>query len=228
MIKELFAELYRGYRDFAGSGALPVLFAASVFAVFIATPKEKLREKVPIVLSVIPACACALVLICEETIKRTKGRKKWAAAFAVLLAMMIVAASGKSVISPEFTEKAENRMHIPEDVYESMQAILAEEDDPTVLVLPKWSTYFESYSTHFTVVGHEVSAGDGNDEAVLSFEFSKKDPDMEKVARIAHRNGCGFVVLPGDLWPDIPITKFGYEQMKECGGCIIYREGARP
>ena len=227
MIKEMIFQLYNGYRELAGTGAVAVLFAISVLALILTVPAEKAKERALMALCVIPACAAAIAHFIgaapgKETGKSAKART----VIAVCLAALAVASSGKSVISPEFTEKAENSVHIPPGVYEAMECILEDSNAPGVLVMPRWSAYFESYSPRFTVTGHEAS--NAGDEAVIAFELAKKSPDMRKVASAAHRQGCSYAVLPDDIWPDEPITKFGYELFAECQDCIVYKEVSPP
>ena len=51
---------------------------------------------------------------------------------------------------------------------------------------------------------------------------------MKSLAAAAHRKGCSYVVLSKDMWPDVPITRFGYEQMLENDKCMVYREVTVP
>ena len=64
------------------------------------------------------------------------------------------------------------------------------------------------------------------DTGVLFAELEKIDPDMNKVASIAHRRKVRYVVLSNGIWPKIPITKLGYETFYETPSCTVYREVA--
>ena len=114
--------------------------------------------------------------------------------------------------------RAENVMHIPQDLVESMDSILAESESPSVLTMPGWDMYFESYSSKFTIA-YESDADN---------ELEKIHPDMKKVAEAAQECNCDFVVLSRDLWPQVPISRYGYEPVYETDGCIVYKEVKTP
>ncbi len=66
------------------------------------------------------------------------------------------------------------------------------------------------------------------DQRTAFEELSKVHPDMRKVASAARRKGCRYVVTPVGMWPDIPITGFGFDVMAENGAYIVYREVSAP
>ncbi|MCR5591868.1 MAG: hypothetical protein K6F73_10100 [Lachnospiraceae bacterium] len=229
MIKEMLTGLYAGLREFAGTGAVIAFFAVSVL-VLILTANGKVKERALLALSFVPACGFAVSEFLSAAVRSQKktAHKLAIALTAVAISLLAVFSSGKSVISPEFTERAENPVHVPDDIYSAMQFILQDGGNCSVLVDPEWSAYFESFSSSFTVTGHKKAAGFSDDEGVLNFEMSKTTPDMRKIASIARRNGCTYVVLPDDIWPEVPITKFGYETAGEFGSCIVYKEVTSP
>ena len=235
MIKELLYELYTGHRQFVGTGAVLVLFAASVLVLFFTGRGE--RYKKPLVLSVLGIIAVTAVSAVEKAAdaagKLSSGKKRAACAAGIMTAvicLLAAASSGKSVFSPEHSEKAENDMHIPQYILTAMDAILEDADEPVVAAPYGYSTYFEGFSSRFCLVydrAGRVRLGD-EEEGILRKELESIYPDIKKVASIAHRAGCGYVVLPSGIWPKVQITDCGYELMLDCDGCRVYREVKTP
>ena len=234
MIRELLYELYTDHRYVAGSGAVLILYLASVLTIVL-TGSGKKDRILPAVMSVPVSIGYALSVFIDTV---TEGRKKKPALFyatcifAGVICLMAVAASGTAVFSKDIAQIAENDMHIPYGLTETMDAILDESDDPKVLTMPGWGPYFESYSSAFSMMYEEPEKGDisgmNEDESCVYTELSKVHPDMRKVVLAARRNGCTYVVLSDGIWPDIPITQCGYELVREGGGSLLYREVKTP
>lgn len=223
MIRELIVQSYNGYRQLFADGCIPALvFAFAVYALIIKKDDEK--SILSLVLSPIGACAVLISGLFESVCKKNFSRKAirvCAALFAAALCILAVVSSGKYVFSKDYCEKAGNDMHIPQDLLDAMSSINADGRDVNILVPPGWEPYFESYSSFFNI-------SQKRDDSVLLLEFSKKSPDMRKIAATAKKQGAVYVVLPDDIWPEEPITKWGYELFKDCGTCIVYREVSIP
>ena len=234
MIRELFYELYMFFRRFAGTGAVAVLF---IVALIMYAACRKCGEKSGWwrFLSVISAIGCAFSETFYAIVDRYRNKPLYrylAGFFGVCLMVLAIAASGKSVFSAEFTSRAENDMHIPPGILEAAQYIAEDAENPVVLVMPGWGAYFESFSSGLKMAYHDPENEDaselGEDERTLYLQLQMDNPDMKKIAGTAHRIGCGYVVLSEDLWSEFPITRFGYELMRECDGCLVYREVNSP
>ncbi len=208
MVRELLGELYSLYREYTGTGSIIVLF---ILSAIVLEKSDKDRHKKPVYLSVLGTVGCAV----SEIITRLSGVS---AVFAAAICILAVAVSGSNVLSAGMNSRAENVMHLPANLVESMDVILNESDTPGILTMPDWNLYFESYSSDFTVVT----------ESNLNAELSKTHPDMKKVAQAAHECNCEYVVISSDIWPEVPITEFGYELMYETDGCVVYKEVKTP
>ena len=227
MIRELLYELHSLLREFAGSGNVAVLFAASALLLLMFCAGKKSRNGWA-VLSPLGVIALAVPEVLERVREKVKGGRfvKYAAVvFAALVMVLAVTSSGRMVFSSDHTEKAENDMHIPSYLTEAMSTLLREEGEPRVLVPYEWSPYFAAYSSRFVLPDDVL---DGFDESAIRSELDIIHPDMKKISNIAHRNGFGYVLLPADIWPEVPITKCGYELVLDYGGCSLYREVRDP
>ncbi|MCR5673755.1 MAG: hypothetical protein K6F87_08600 [Lachnospiraceae bacterium] len=225
MIRELFYELYSGYRQIVGDGAVMVLFAASLL-VLLMIRRENDRGCAGALLSPLSVIGCAAAGFTG------KIKKPLALIFAVALCFLSVTVSGKNIIYDNIGRRAENDVHIPQDVITSMDAVLSDSDDPKVLTMPGWGLYFESYSSKFQLMYEEPRNGDtaslNEDERTAYMQLGNIHPEMKKVAAAAHRSGCGYIVMSNDIWPDVPPTACGYKVLCETPSCTVYREVTTP
>ena len=212
-----------------GDGSILVLYAAAVIAVVIIV-RDDGKRILPVILS-IPAliAASAALVIKKVTGLPFKSRfvKIIATAFAACICILTIASSGRSVFSRELCEKAENEMHLPGGVMQAMMEMLRSGDDLKVVAPYEWTPYLESYSSRFIPVYNDPSLKDA-DKELLRTELDDISPDMKKITSIAKRAGYGYVLLPEGIWPEVPITKCGYELVDEYNGCRLYREVKTP
>ncbi len=208
MVRELLGELYSLYRQCVGTGGIIALFIVSLIVLVMC---QKGRHTGPAALSPLGTVGCAV----SEAVSRLSGASML---FAVAVCLLAVTSSGSNVLSSDMNSRAENAIHIPAHLVESMDVILSESDSPYVLTMPEWELYFESYSSRF------IAAEDG----VAYNELDKNTPDMGKIAKAAHECGCDFVVLSRDIWPEKPITEYGYELIYETDDSVVYKEVKTP
>ncbi len=232
MIRELMYELYSNLRLVIGSGAIVVLYIAA--AVFIARDPGQKRENIPLLLCpavAIGTCIIRLYALIRQKISRGTAQKA-AVLFTVCLAALAITSSGTCVFSQELSSVAENDMHIPGGILEAASAVKADDRTASVLTMPGWDAYFSAYSSEFVLpyraISNEMPEIPDEDERILKAELSDHYPDMKKVARFAGKKGCNYLVLSEDLWPDVPVTKYGYEEMLRCDGCVVYRKVEGP
>ena len=205
MIKELMYQLYSGYRSIAGDGAVIVLFITAAAALVLIYGNKK-KTGIPAVLSVLGTVGAFFANLCEEAVS---GQKKpvlryAAGLLALTLCILVITSSGKNVFSSELSETADNDMHIPSGLTEAMDAILSEDANPCVAVMPGWGLYFEGYSSKFTLMYEEPAGGDtssfSDEERTIYTELSDIHPDMRKVAAASKREACGYIVMSKDIW----------------------------
>ena len=227
MIRELLYEIHSLIREFAGNGSVTVLFAVSALLLLMLCAKKKSKNGWA-AMSPLGVIALAVPEVLERVRDKVRGGRltRYAAVtFAALVMVLAVTSSGRMVVSGDHTEKAENDMHIPSYLTEAMSTLLREEGEPKVLVPYEWSPYFSAYSSRFVLPDGIL---DGSDENAIRSELDIIHPDMKKISNIAHRNGFVYVLLPADIWPEVPITKCGYELVLDYGGCSLYREVRDP
>lgn len=233
MIKELFFEIYTYHRQLAGEGAVIVLFAAALLFCVCLFAKRGQRYAAG-VLSILSTIGIAASEFFEEALSRIKKPvlKTAAGIFAAAICVLAIASSGRRIFSSEFSEKAIDAMHIPQGMTGAMDAILSDSEEPMVLTMPGWGLFFTSYSSRFQMMYEEGHGGDitsfDEDERVAFGELSDVHPDMKKVSLSARRAGCTYIVTSRDIWPEIPLTKFGYELMYENDNCLVYKEVTTP
>lgn len=222
MIRELIGQLYMSLRDVVGYGSVAVLFAASVIVVYLCSG-DKRKEIMPVVLSVPVSICCAAAQLFNAVLQKTKKSSLRIAAviFAAALVLLAIASSGRSMFSRQYATRAENAMHIPQDLPDAMDEILNGNDEAKVLTMPDWELFFYDYSSRFI-----IAEADTAPEAHK--ELSDVHPDMRIIANDAKRNGCEYVVLSKGLWPDLPLSKFGYELIYNGDLCEVYREVKAP
>lgn len=229
MAGELFEKLYTYQRQLVGGGAVLVLFFAALL-LFVSEGKKC----APLILSPLGAVAVAVSETLGRFFCKRQSRPYGIAAgiFSVCLIAVAIALSGGDVTFGEMAEPVSNEMHIPGDLADAMSAILDESDDPHVLTMPGWGVYFTAYSSAFDMMYDDPHGGDlsGLDENAWAAytQLSVLHPDMKTVSAAARRSGCDYVVLSNDIWPEMPITRFGYEPVYKGDLCTAYREVDKP
>ncbi len=230
MIKELINESYTGYRQLVGTGSVIVLFIAAILTVLIVMRKK--QKITPLIISVCGCVAAVAAFVIERICEKIADKRirYAAAAFAALIFIFVITSSGTNVFSQGQSVAAENDFHIPGYIVESADVILGEKRDARILTMPGWGEYFAAYSSGCDIISPkaEDAASPDEDMRTLYAQLSVVHPDMRKVASIAHRRGCGYVVLADGIWPEVPITDMGYELIFETEGCRLYREVNAP
>ena len=233
MVRELLYELYTAHRQLVGTGAVIVLFIAALLALALVYGGKN-RGNAPVALSPLCVIAVGMAEFTDMFISRFKKPVYALAAgiFAVCLCVLAITSSGTGIVSDELSTVSDNDMHLPTGLAGAMDAILADSGDPAVLTMPEWGIYLEAYSSRFSLMYEEPEGGDlsGLDEDSWNAytELSIVHPDMKKVAMAAHRKGCTYVLLSDPLWPEKPITQYGYEPFYEGVSCCVYREVKSP
>ena len=234
MIRQMIHEIYNGHRVLTGDGAILVLYIASIIVMLFFLPSKGIKTA-PLILSVAATIGCAFARFLSA-VRSAKGCAKpvryAATVLAVCLGVLAFAVSGKMVFSRDLSGASTNEFHIPDGLLRSMDEILADCDDPKVLTMPGWGLYLKSYSSAFTLMYEDPEGGDisslDEDEMKVYTELTKNAPDMKKVADIARGSGCSYVILSKDLWPEKPITRYGYDLLFEDDDCCVYREVSAP
>ncbi len=234
MIRELMAETYIRFRQYAGEGSVPALYVASVVVLLCLCPVF-FKKRRPMLLSVIVTPAVAVTQLVKEVCTKTEGKKIYRYAryvFVAFLVLLLVTTTGDSVFSGSITTKKYDDMHMPSDLAKAIDVVIADKEDAKVLTMPGWGLYVKAYTSKCETVYTDPKGGDisGFDEdlRVMYTELSKDHPAMKKIAMRAHAVGADHVILSNAMWPEFPITYYGYELVEAFDTCSVYREVRTP
>ena len=234
MVRGLLDELHRDFTSFRGTGSVMVLFAAALIVLYLLYSKRK-QGTGAVGISVLAAISFVMAAAIDHALSLKTDRRLYrggAAVFTAVLCLFTAVYSGSAVYLQGDFERAGNEMHIPDDMAEAASFIVKDADHPTVLVMPGYGPYFESFSSAYDLAYEEPYDGDlshlGEDEWLIYTHLSTVHPVMRKVSNAAKRLGCDYVVLSDDIWPEIAITKCGYETVLELDTCSVYREVNAP
>lgn len=234
MIYSIWHGFITAYEEYTGTGVILVLFVLAMGYLIIFTSDKKKRDKnAMLILSPLGSISCALSDVIEKAGELHANNKYIAYAqriLVLLLCAFVILISGKRIISPDVYVKADNTMHMPNELIETMNTILEDTDDEQIGIatMPGYGEYYTAYSSRFFLMYEDPSYGEltGYDAKVSDAyrELGKKNPDMRKLALAAKDSGCNYIVIDNDAcWPEEPLTNFGYELIANCGNKDIYK-----
>lgn len=230
MFIKLIGELNTYHMQLVGTGAVSVLF----FAALLYCIRED-RKNAPLILSPLCAISVAAAKVIDASFCRKEDSRRgkiFTVIFTVCILALAAASSGKDLVTGDMSQPAGNDMHIPGDLTAAMDILLEDEGELHVLTMPGWGVYFKAYSSRFMMMYDDPKDKDPGllegYEWTAYTELMVQHPDMRKVAASARRSGCAYVVLSNDIWPERPITFFGYEPVYEGEVCTVYREVKAP
>lgn len=225
MIIKIWNDCITELKSYTGTGTVLVLFVVVLGFLlyeYHSKPEDEAANPLLFVLS-IPGCIglgiirfLKLVFTSEQESKL----KKWSVRIiGIVLCLFIVVISGKRIVSLQYYIKAENTMHIPNGLKETMDVILA--DSPqgaNVLTSPGYGVYLAAYNSNLIPAYDEPVGGNVDDypeqirEAYRQLE--DKNADMKIVARAAKECDCRYIILKGNTyWPSVLLTDLGYDRI---------------
>ncbi len=171
----------------------------------------------PMTASIAYSCVC----ICGKL----TGKKQ--AVFAVS-AMLVAMASGSCIYAnPVFTE-AENLYHMPDSVVHICDAIEVPGREVMAVFPLDMVQYVRQYSPVVCMpYGREVLVESWNEWAVqneLCDAMEAESIEADALGALARREGCVYIILPGDKTVTGDLQNSGYEKFQETDGYIIYRD----
>ncbi len=249
-MRELLEAIAHDYRQYRGTGKLPVLFLAAMLILYglnrisrrnPSTPEtaqsgcEKRREISPalFLLSPFTGIACAFCLI-REYAKRAEGGPKIRflrnLAVSGLLVIAIIL-SGTRVISASFFEPSENTLHIKTEYIMIMDKLLElgqQESVISVIAYPAIAPCLRVYSSKFMPLYEKPEREDALDLSegarIVYNQFSTSVPDMKQITDIGRREGYEYLITDtGRYYPEFKASEFGYELVETVGDTEIYR-----
>ena len=238
MLHTLWNDFITSYEAIIGTGSFLVLFVVMLGVMIVyKNHNDKPLELIPMLMVMPAVIAAGFVRILRELFNLnydSKLKKYFVRILGVILCAFVIMISGDRVLSPSFYTYADNNMHLPTGLKETMDTILNDCDgEASVMVTKGYIEYFDAYSSRFVLAYNEPRIQDVSDydeedrEAYLALD--NKHPDMKKVSDSAKANGSDYIVLvTGGYWPDVPLTEFGYDLFAQVGGFDIYKlkEGA--
>lgn len=232
MLRQLWINFVTSYKEFSGTGPVLVLFVvALMLLILINSRNDNENKNLSCLLGGVATIGLALSKFARSIFNREyvkKSEKYFNCIFALVLCVFAVALSGKRVFARSIIEKSDNAMHISKEMTEAADIMLKNEPAGEIRVYPgpELGDVLMAYSSRF-VCGYEEKYGDVSeyDEDVQKayLELSKVHPDMEAVADSAVDTGCKYVIVKTGLWPEIPISEYGFETVFENEGYVVYK-----
>ena len=129
------------------------------------------------------------VLIAEQV-------KGWKSALVVVLAVGLIAVSGKPVYSNPLYSRADNIYHVPDCVVDICDAIEVPGREVMALFPEELVLYVRQYSPVVCMpYGREIFMGDMND---LILVMEKEKIDLDALLPLTRESGCHYIVLRRD------------------------------
>lgn len=157
--------------------------------------------------------------------KRQKSRPASIAVLAVFGILIIL--SGRCVYGANGPfQKAGNLMKLPPEVCwvcDIMEENVPEGEEIKAVVPTELAGYIRQYDPKIKLAygrwGGQSKRGKKLEEQMLS-----ENPNFRKIARIARKTGCNFLVYPADEWESENIQNLGYEVAGNVNTYVIYRD----
>lgn len=227
MISDLLRNLITSYKSFIGTGSILVLFAVAVFLI-VKLKNEDDEKSTPVwilIMSVIGTIGAALGNLINSSFIDTK----WKKIFVCAACVFAITISGKRIIGPDFMNRADNSMHISNDLKLAMDAVLEGDNSEQIGIVtnPGMGDYFEGYSSRFHSMfddDFDKNSEKISDEYIKAYlEMLDKYPDMKIVSLTAKQHNCRYIVIKkNSYWPKVPLTEIGYDVFGEFGEWEVY------
>ena len=148
-----------------------------------------------------------------------QGRKKIGF---VVIAMVLIAVSGKLVYTNPLFSKAENPYHVPQEVVEICDSIKVEGREVMAAFPEEFILYVRQYSPLVCMpYGREVYMGEYNELHTL---MRQEEIVVEELAALAKQYSCHYVILSEDKILEGDMADYEYEVFGQVGEYIIYRD----
>lgn len=255
MLYSLWYNFITEYKRIVGTGGLLVLFVVSVFYLYLTRHRDSSEKEASdaveadssayelpaLILSPMAAIATSVSRAFRELfsdIEASESRagitKSVMKIVIVCMAIFALVISGKRIFSRELVAKAENNMHISNELKEAMDYVIndavSEGAEKAVFITnPKYSYYFEAYSSYLVPAYKEPAS----DDELSQYDAQDRDaylelrdtfPNMGKVVKAASKDDCKYIVFKAEsYWPKVPLTELGFKEAYNNGGFIVYK-----
>ncbi len=172
-------------------------------------------------------CGYAIVKVTSEFSKRAMQ------ILAGFIAAAIILMSGRFIFTGDYFTKSDNIYKIPTEAIEVADLISdsAKEEgieDPKAAVPAYISTYIRQYDAGIRLAyGRNMVKGDV-DWSKLFNEINSETPRAKRLARLARKADCDYLVLPADVSLHGNLSKYSFTLVDEAGGYAVYLDEEQP
>lgn len=218
MIRQIWIDFVTSYRQFEGTGAILVLFAASLCLLIVVGIRNNRRINPALFFGFVATIAGAFAeffyAIFDKEYEK-KSAKRWTCVLALILIVFATALSGERIFSRNHLKKADNSLHLSDSTLEVADRLLADNATGDIKIFPGPSLgdEFTAYSSRFVCAYEERYGELGQyDESIRKAysELTDVHPDMETVKDAAVKNDCRYVIIKSGLWPEVPLENYGF------------------
>ncbi len=148
------------------------------------------------------------------------------------LAAALIILCGRTVFSGEYFTLSENYLKIPTEAIYVADAVSADAqkegiDTPKVVVPEHLATYIRMYDAGISLAyGRNMAKGDVK-QTKLYHEINSESPDAKRLTKLARKADCEYLVLPEEQLSAQSLAKYGYVQVAETAGYVIYYDEKR-
>lgn len=237
MLYTLWYDFITKYKEIVGAGSILTLFVVSLGLITVI--KYKKEEKTSLILyflSVWATIGIAVAKVFDAFINReykSRLEKTMVLTIVLVISTFAILISGERILAPDYYIKAENTMHIANDLRDTMDFILNDSIGTAgIVTMPEYGEYFTAYSSEFYLayedpIYSDDIAGYPENARNAYVELGKQYPDMSKVAKLAKDTECRYIVLKNDAyWPRTRLEDLGYGIVNSCGEWVVYKVNA--
>lgn len=146
----------------------------------------------------------------------------WKAVCFGIAVICLTVVSGKLVYTSPLFEKAENAYHVPSEVVEICDAIEIEGREVMAAFPEEFLLYVRQYSAVVCMpYGRESTMGTYNELRELML---KEDIVVEKLAKLAKKDSCHYVILSENKNLLGNMTEYDYEVFAQVGEYVVYKD----
>ncbi len=143
------------------------------------------------------------------------------------LAAAVILVSGQFLFTGDYFSARENNFKLPTEVIYVADRISADAsqagiENPKAVVPEYLSTYIRQYDAGIRLAyGRNMAKGDVK-QSKLYLEINSDQPRAKRLARLARKEDCDYLVLPASLSMDRKLAKHAFVRVDEIAGYVIY------
>jgi len=174
-----------------------------------------------------------IIVIAYAATHMIMSRKKASSrSITFLVLLLLIALSGKFILTGENFEMPENYFKIPNEAIFIAEMIKEDKGTDIESAAPKLAVPYElactirQYDASIPLLFGRRPHDSRSEGSVEVYEtINSANPDIEKIAEIARRNRCGYIVLAVSQQPLSSPEDSGYIEVGRTGKYILYKDG---